>query len=352
MLQPSSQFRLFFAVALAAIPPIVARADAPVLVVPASKATLHVVVDLPEKESIKTGWQLVEIDKPGNRLALQGVTKIAADGTKQVEGGRIVVDVPPGSDAAKARRFRLEPLPAAASTPAAFAIADDGPASLRVTQDAKPVFVYNYGVITGEKVPASDPRRSRACYIHPLWGLNGEVLTDDFPKDHYHHHGVFWAWPHVEVGSEMHDLWEYKDITPKFVRWLTRETGPLEAVLGVENGWFVGDRKVMIERVWMEVAKATPTERALDLDFTFIPVDQPITLRGAEGKSYGGLNVRFNVANEKDATITVPTGAPAKDLPETPLPWADLTDKFAGAQQPSGAAIFIRATIRTIRPPG
>ena len=55
-------------------------------------------------------------------------------------------------------------------------------------------------------------------------------------------------------------------------------------MLGVENGWFVGDRKVMIERVWMQVAKATPTERALDLDFTWIPVDQPITLRGAGGQ--------------------------------------------------------------------
>ena len=155
------------------------------------------------------------------------------------------------------------------------------------------------------------------------------MLTDDFPKDHYHHHGVFWAWPHVEIGkcgTEKLDLWEYKDIAQQFVRWLDRRIpARWPRCLGVENGWFVGDRKVMIERVWIEVAKATPTERALDLDFTFIPVDQPITLRGAEGKSYGGLNVRFTVANEKDSTITVPAGASPKDLPETPLPWADLT---------------------------
>jgi hypothetical protein len=148
--------------------------------------------------------QLVEIDKPDNRFAVQTVAKIAADGTRQAPGGRTVVDIPPCSDATKTRRFRLETSPA---VPAAFAFSDDSPASLRVTQDAKPVFVYNYGVITDEKIPASETRRSRACYIHPLWGLNGEVLTDDFPKDHYHHHGVFWAWPHVEVGSEMHDLW-------------------------------------------------------------------------------------------------------------------------------------------------
>ena len=89
------------------------------------------------------------------------------------------------------------------------------------------------------------------------------------------------------------------------------------------------------------MAKATPTQRAIDLDFTWIPVDRPITLRGAEGKSYGGLTVRFAVKNEKDSTITVPAGTSSKDLPDTPLPWADLTARFAGAKHPSGAAIFI-----------
>jgi AcrR family transcriptional regulator len=34
----------------------------------------------------------------------------------------------------------------------------------------------------------------RSCYIHPLYGLDGEVMTEDFPVDHRHHRGVFWAW--------------------------------------------------------------------------------------------------------------------------------------------------------------
>ncbi len=344
----SAFFVASFGLFVAALPPGAAGADSrsPVLVVPASKATLHIAIDLPEKVHGNTGWQLIEVDKPSNRLAIQAVAKISADGTKQRDGGRIVVDIPPAGDVAKPRQFRLQSLPKGSGSPSAFTFSDDSPASLRVTERNNPVLVYNHGVITDEKVPAKDTRRSRACYIHPLWGLNGEVLTDDFPKDHYHHHGVFWAWPHVEIGNDETgkqklDLWEYKNIAQRFVRWLARDQGPLAAVLGVENGWFVGDRKVMIERVWIQVARATPTERALDLDFTWIPVDRPITLRGAEGKSYGGLTVRFAVANEKDSTVTVPAGAAPRDLPDTPLPWADLTYKFAGEKQPSGAAIFI-----------
>jgi hypothetical protein len=213
--------------------------------------------------------------------------------------------------------------------------------SLQLFDGDQPVLVYNHGLITDEKVPQSDPRRSRACYIHPLWGLNGEILTDDFPKDHYHHHGIFWTWPHVGIDGKEYDLWAGDDIHDKFVRWLGRDTGPAAAELAVENGWFVGEKKVMIERVWLRVFRPAGGARAIDLDFAWIPVDRPITLRGAEGKSYGGLTVRFAVRSEKDAAITVPSGRTTADLPDTKLEWADLSARFGDAKEPSGAAIFV-----------
>ena len=82
------------------------------------------------------------------------------------------------------------------------------------------MFVYNHGVITREDLPAAEHRRSRGCYIHPLYGLSGEQLTDDFPSDHYHHHGVFWTWPHVMVHGQQHDLWAGPTIRQKLVRFL------------------------------------------------------------------------------------------------------------------------------------
>jgi hypothetical protein len=280
----------------------------------------------------------MEVSGAGAVLPAQVSPGIAADGTCVSGRPRLLAGIPAGAE----RRFRLEPDRAAAKPAPKFAFSEISASSLKLAEGDKPVLVYNHGVITDEKVPAKDARRSRACYVHPLWGLSGEVLTDDFPKDHYHHHGIFWAWPHVKIGDKEYDLWVYNNIKPKFVRWLGRETGPVAAVLGVENGWFVGDKKVMIERVWMTAHKATADARALDLDFTWIPVDQPITLRGAEGKSYGGLVVRFAVKNEKQSVITVPSGVAAEDLPDTPLPWADLTDRFRGpSEAPSGAAIFV-----------
>jgi hypothetical protein len=325
-----------------------AFAASPVLAVPASKEALHVLIDLPANSESKSGWWLVKIDRPGRPMTMQAVVVaaqvvpgIAADGSVKTGRGRLVANIPPTGDEHGLRRFHLQAATGDSPAPSAFAFTDDKVSTVRLTEHGKPVLAYNYGVITDAKVPKSDNRRRRACYVHPLWGLHGEVLTDDFPKDHYHHHGVFWAWPHVEIGGAAHDLWMYKDIEQRSVARLATDAGPLAAVLGVENGWFVRDKQVMIERVWIEVVKATPTARVIDLYFTYIPVDRPITLRGAEGKSYGGLTIRFAVKDEKQAVITVPGGAAAKDLPETPLPWADMTYPFAGPKQPSGAAIFV-----------
>ena len=38
-----------------------------------------------------------------------------------------------------------------------------------------------------------DGKYMRANYIHPLYGLDGEILSEDFPADHPHHRGVFWG---------------------------------------------------------------------------------------------------------------------------------------------------------------
>jgi Methane oxygenase PmoA len=315
-------------------------AAAATLVVPAEDATLQLDVAAPLKLGFKTG-DAVELAEVGANTVVpaQLLPGVAADGTLDQEHPRLVADVPSRQGSSKERRFQLRAAPRANA--AAFAFHDKDEKSLALDEGQRPVLVYNHGTIVNEKVPAKDVRRSRACYIHPLYGLDGEVLTDDFPKDHYHHHGVFWTWPHVEIDGKQYDLWMNKGIRPEFVVWLGRQAGPLAAALGVENGWFVGDKKVMVERVWIRAGHSDGKTRAVDLDMTWIPVDRPITLRGAEGKSYGGLTVRFAVRNQKQSTITVPTGTPKEDLPDTPLPWADMTASFAGGKGPSGAAIFV-----------
>lgn len=221
----------------------------------------------------------------------------------------------------------------------AFRFADLSPQSIELREGSQPVFVYHHGVIARAAIPAD---RARSSYFHPIYDLDGQVLTDDFPADHYHHRGLFWAWPHVKIGGREHDLWMLKGIRHQFERWLIQQAGTSNAVLGVHNTWRVGDEKVMDEKVLVTVHRAGHAGRAIDFDFVWMPLQQPITLAGAEGKSYGGLTLRF--APRTNTVITTPLGSQPDDLAITPLPWADLSAQFVSGAKPSGAAILVSPT--------
>ncbi len=220
-----------------------------------------------------------------------------------------------------------------------FRISDVSTNSVGIWEGKDPVLVYNHGVLLAPGVPAD---RARSSYIHPLYGLNGEVLTDDFPKDHYHHRGVFWAWPHVKVGEKEYDLWLLKGIRHQFEKWISRDVKDTQALLHLKNAWMTGDRKVMDEDVKITVHPAQGDSRAIDLAFIWTPVTEDITLLGAEEKSYGGLTLRY--APRTNTVITTPLGNEPKDLPMTRLAWADFTGQFTGQSAPSGAAIFVPPT--------
>jgi hypothetical protein len=327
-------------VGLAAVRP--SEAAGPVLQVPAGRQTISIAVAAPrgfagEKSA---AWQLVELNRPGPGVRVQLATAIGADGTQAGARTSLVANIPPRADAKSPRRFRLEPLakPDAAKGGLQFKPVNDR--SLGVWENGKPVLVYNHGVITNEALPKKETRRSRACFVHPLYGLQGEVLTESFPKDHYHHHGLFWAWPHIQIDGKEYDLWVYKNIQQQFVRWLDRQAGAEAALLGVENGWFIDGKRVMVERVWLRPYKAVEGHRALDVSLVITP-QVKMTLWGAPAKSYGGLTLRYAARPAKETLITVPRGKTTEDLPDTPLAWADLTAKFAGSPCATGAAVFV-----------
>ncbi len=242
------------------------------------------------------------------------------------------------------------------------------------------VLTYNFAFMDHANVPANEPRKFAGSYIYPLFGLDGENLTDDAPKDHYHHHGVFWTWPGVYLYEKdgtvkQYDLWTSNtQIRQRFIRFKETSCEGNVATFTVENGWFVGEnattpdekldaskkgvaigenkalygRKVMSELV---TVVARPVEnfegvesRAVDVEIVLTPVDVPVGLQGAEHKSYGGLTIRFNAKGKigVDKFITTDEGVAKDDMPEKNLRWADYASRFgAPNDELSGAAIFL-----------
>jgi hypothetical protein len=314
----------------------------PVLVVPAAKSTLQVTVFLPPEfsRSPSAAYELVEEAEPVVRIPVQFLPALTGDRPQFQSDRQLAASIPPRAASPSPRRFRLEPSKSRAAAPGPFTLKDLDGKSLELRENGRPRYVYNYGEITGEKVPVDDARRTRGCYVHPLWDLHGKVLTKDFPSDDYQHHGLFWAWPHVEIGGKDYNLWDYTNIRQKFIRWHCRDAGPVAAVLAVENGWFIGARRVVREFVILRLFSRETKAQSLDVELFFFPLEREITIRGAEEKGYGGLAWRSAVQDAKQALISTARGPAPEDLVKTRLAWADLTYPFRKGD-PSGAAIFI-----------
>ena len=221
---------------------------------------------------------------------------------------------------------------------------DDG---LSLSERGRPVFVYRHK----DQLAAGVPEKyRRATYIHPLFDLRGNAITDDFPKDHLHHRGLSWTWAHVGVAGEVHDLWAGEGVRQVFEKWLVRETGPVCATIGVKNAWWaaqkkgsptqnsaLGDTKIMDEWVWIRAFPADEYGRAIDVLLTLKALE-PIDLSGRKEKGYSGFGLRYGP--RQTTIITTPQGVEAADSDLKPLPWADETGNFGGSTGLSGAAIF------------
>jgi hypothetical protein len=235
-------------------------------------------------------------------------------------------------------RYTLQPEP---SLEKCFSLVEtaDG---LSLSERGRPVFVYRHQPQLAAGVPE---KYRRSTYIHPLFDLRGNVISDDFPKDHLHHRGLSWTWAHVGIAGEVYDLWACEGIRQVFEKWLAKENGPVCATIGVKNAWWTaptrsgaaGQKEVMDEWVWIRAFPANEYGRAIDVLLTLKALE-PIQLAGRKEKGYSGFGLRYG---PRQATIiTTPQGTEAADSDLKRFPWADESGKFAGSGLLSGAAIF------------
>jgi len=79
-----------------------------------------------------------------------------------------------------------------------------------VSSKARPLVTY-------QAEPGAFPRPDikpvfrRGGYLHPIYTPSGRLVTDDFPPNHVHHHGVWWAWTHTEFDGRKPDFWNMGD---------------------------------------------------------------------------------------------------------------------------------------------
>ena len=107
----------------------------------------------------------------------------------------------PDLKSGKTKQYRI--VPSSASDMYVKATADER--LLRVTSGAGRIFDFRLQRELPE--PAIKEAFKRAGYMHPVYSPSGRVITDDYPSDHYHQHGIMFAWTKTEFEGRHPDFW-------------------------------------------------------------------------------------------------------------------------------------------------
>ena len=96
---------------------------------------------------------------------------------------------------------------------------EHGAVWLKRAQNRLTIQVQDYQVLSFVAEPGSLPSPDikpvflRGGYIHPVYTPMGRIVTDDYPSDHYHHHGIWFAWTKTEFEGKHPDFWNVGDGT-------------------------------------------------------------------------------------------------------------------------------------------
>jgi hypothetical protein len=72
--------------------------------------------------------------------------------------------------------------------------------------------LMRYQAEAGE-LPRADIKEvfHRGGYLHPIYTPSGVLVTDDYPSNHVHHHGIWTAWTKTEFEGRAPDFWNMGD---------------------------------------------------------------------------------------------------------------------------------------------
>jgi methane monooxygenase PmoA-like len=261
--------------------------------------------------------------------------------------------MPPGPKGQ--RRFQLvvgdQPI-----TPRIRANLDRKRKAIDVTEGDLPVLRYNHGTVPPppEIVEHFEKKKkppffyARGDYIHPVYGPDGEELTDDYSMNHPHHRGICWAWPVVRWRGESRDIWAVRVLpTEPGGVWARPvsidriEAGPVLAIIEAENVWKWGDREPIVrEHVTIRAFGQRDRCRFIDVEIRLTALVDELSIGGRPGVSYGGFTFRtFPEFDQRriDMEIDPSTASPRRA-------WFHLTGNFPGGRGPAGVALLENVT--------
>lgn len=188
---------------------------------------------------------------------------------------------------------------------------------------------------------------ARSNYVHPLYSLDGEILTEDFPADHLHHRGIFWAWHEILIGGKkVGDAWDCDNISWD-VRKVIDRLGGGTATITTKTFWQstltatdAKPTKIFKEKTSIEVYPTTATYRVIDFTIKLKPLLKGMAIGGStDTKGYGGFSPRIKLPNDI-RFISQEGEVEAQRDGLDAGPWMDMIGSFDGKQR-SGVTMMM-----------
>ncbi|MDC6387101.1 PmoA family protein [Maribacter sp. PR1] len=166
----------------------------------------------------------------------------------------------------------------------------------------------------------------RANYIHPLYSLDGFPITEDFPDDHLHHRGVFWAWHQLYIEDKrIGDGWEIRDFEWEVVN-IAKEVGKndlpkLKSIVYWKSPLVLDKNSKMMPLVketnWITVYPKIDNYRIIDIKIKLLGLFEDMRIGGSEDeKGYGGFSSRIRLSEdikfEDSKGIVIPENTPVQ----------------------------------------
>ncbi|MFT7033581.1 MAG: hypothetical protein ACJA2S_002089 [Cyclobacteriaceae bacterium] len=152
-----------------------------------------------------------------------------------------------------------------------------------------------------------DGKFERSNYIHPLYGLDGNVLTEDFPEDHLHHRGIFWTWHQNYVGNKsVGDAWALENFSWEVTdsKATISDNGVLlNTVVNWKSPLWLdanGKQKAFArEKARIKVFSKEENYRVIDYEIEITALEDSLSIGGSEDeKGYSGFSWRIKLPED------------------------------------------------------
>lgn len=222
--------------------------------------------------------------------------------------------------------------------------------SLTATKDGYWFREGNENIMFYQRVEKSQGGKwPRSNYIHPLFDLDGNEVTEDFPADHPHHRGIYWAWHQIFAGNQrLGDAWVASDFISEVIEAEVIQADEKAAALRLQVEWksplWTDDAKqprpFLKETTVIRAHRATNALRLIDFDIQLQALIPELHLGGSENaKGYSGFSTR--IKHPREVVFNAEAGPVQPQTTGLSAgPWIDMVGKYASGDATSGIGIL------------